>query len=138
MYSIDTEFVKQLELDAVRLMRGNPARALAAKMMLVELGARPASFVCPQIDDAPRKQAKPRKACPKSLRKRVFAAFHACEYCGTEPIKTNYRTVDRVDALGAYVPSNVTMACLMCNSLKGRMEYIGPVRTLPVMEARNA
>jgi hypothetical protein len=138
MYTNDPEFVKQLELDAVRCMRGNPARAIAAKMLLVEIGARTASFVCPQIDEAPRKPAKARKACPKSLRKRVFAAFHVCEYCGSEPTKENYRTVDRIDALGAYVPGNVTMACLRCNSLKGRMEYIGPARSLSVKEAHNA
>ena len=132
MYSIDNEFVKQLENEAVRCMRGNPARAIAAKMMLVELGVRPASFVCPQIDEAKRKPVKARKVCPKSLRKRVFAAFHVCEYCGTQPTKVNYRTVDRIDALGAYAPENVTMACLRCNSLKGRMEYIGPVRSLSV------
>lgn len=135
MYTTDIEFVKQLELDAVRFMRGDPAKAIAAKLMLVELGARPMSFVCPEVSDVPRKPAKARKACPKSLRKRVFAAFHVCEYCGSEPTEANYRTVDRIEALGAYVPENVTMACLQCNSIKGRMEYIGPTRSLAIREA---
>lgn len=84
----------------------------------------------------PRKPS--RKACPKGLRKAVFAAFQVCEYCGCEPTKENYRTVDRIVAGAAYEPSNVTMACLLCNSNKGRMEYIGPARSLTIKEARNA
>lgn len=89
------------------------------------------------------KPKKPHKAkCPKSLRRRVFAAFPACEYCGWHKGIpwvgcVNWPTVDRIVAGGAYEPSNVTMACLLCNSDKGTTEYIGPVRSLSIMEARD-
>jgi hypothetical protein len=84
---------------------------------------------------------KKRKAkCPRGLRRRVFAAFSICEYCGADPharsaIGTvSWPTVDRIVAGSRYEPGSVTMACLLCNSLKGTSEFIGPVRTLQIME----
>ena len=82
----------------------------------------------------PRKPTK--KKCPKSLRRRVFAAFARCEYCGRQPEGDGVRkpSVDRIAARGPYAADNVTMACLLCNSAKADKEFIGPVRTLEIME----
>jgi 5-methylcytosine-specific restriction endonuclease McrA len=85
------------------------------------------------------KPSKPRKhkACPKSIRRRVRAAFNCCEYCGCASGAAVDRIVPRLHG-GTYDPANVTRACLVCNSNKGTSEFIGPVRSLSVMEARHA
>ncbi len=85
---------------------------------------------------ATRKKSRLRKhkACPKSLRKRVAAAFDRCEYCGGIDSAAVDRIVPRVLG-GSYEPSNVTRACLACNTAKGVGEFIGPVRSLSTMEA---
>ena len=91
------------------------------------------------LRDLPVKKRKAK--CPRGLRRRVFAAFGTCEYCGADPHASSalgtvsWPTVDRIVAGGKYEPGNVTMACLLCNSLKGTSEFIGPVRTLQTMEA---
>ncbi len=91
-------------------------------------------FVYPELIG--RKPSKPRKhkACSKSIRRRVRAAFDCCEYCGDASSATVDRIVPRLQG-GTYDPSNITRACLMCNSNKGANEFIGPVRSLQVMEA---
>lgn len=81
----------------------------------------------------------PRDTCPDELRERVRAAFRCCEYCGLEWTSTRRPCVDRIVSplLGAgYHPSNVAAACHSCNSRKGNREFIGPVRSLTMMEAR--
>jgi 5-methylcytosine-specific restriction endonuclease McrA len=85
--------------------------------------------------------------CPRSLRKRVVAAFAGvCQYCGWHPStsvfsgKLNYLTVDRLipggDG-GRYVPTNVTLACLHCNSKRQTGTVYGPARPLSVVEVRH-
>jgi hypothetical protein len=101
---------------------------IARDYLHIEEGLRPSY---------PAKRSK--KKCPKGLRKRVFKAFKTCEYCGGNPHvrgggRVSWPTVDRIAASGNYEPSNVTLACLLCNSLKGTSEFIGPVRTLQIME----
>ena len=97
-----------------------------------------------------RRRGERRKAtggtCPRSLRKRVFAAFAGvCQYCGWHPDtgysgKMNYLTVDRLrpgSEGGRYVPTNVTLACLHCNSNRQSGLVYGPARPLSVVEVRH-
>ncbi len=74
------------------------------------------------------------QTCSPSLRRRVYRAFTVCEYCGADP---EYPTVDRIipgAKGGRYSAENVTLCCQPCNSRKGPREFIGPVRSLAVME----
>lgn len=95
-----------------------------------------------------RRHNKRRRAnggtCPSGLRKRVISAFSGvCQYCGWHPSmgwawKLNYLTVDRLvpgTEGGRYVPENVTLACLYCNSRRQNGSVYGPARPLSVMEA---
>jgi hypothetical protein len=80
-------------------------------------------------------QLPTKRQCPTGLRRRVLASFKGCEYCG----KRNgvFLTVDRVipgAAGGRYEAGNVTAACGTCNSYKRHLGFIGPVRTLQIME----
>mgnify|MGYP001589213289 CR=1 FL=1 len=78
--------------------------------------------------------------CPKQLKRRVKAAFAGCEYCGRPADQWNYLTVDRIiprASGGRYTPRNITGACWRCNADKGASSFVGPVRSLMVMEARH-
>lgn len=78
--------------------------------------------------------------CPKPLKRRIKAAFSHCEYCGRPADKWQYLTVDRIvpgAAGGRYDPANITGACMRCNFDKGSGDFVGPVRSLLVMEARH-
>ena len=86
---------------------------------------------------SPRSKQGETSSCPPGLRKRVFAAFARCEYCGC----ADANTVDRItprNRYGWYQADNVTRACSPCNTHKGDGEFIGPVRSLAIMEARIA
>ena len=77
--------------------------------------------------------------CSPSFRRRVIAAFSGvCEFCGAKTGSfPHWATVDRIVPRtkgGLYMPNNVTLACLMCNSNKADGEFIGPLRSLQVME----
>lgn len=81
-------------------------------------------------------QLPTKKQCPAGLRRRVMAAFKRCEYCGG-PSPSTYLTVDRVipGAVGGrYEAGNVTAACCACNSSRPHRNFVGPVRTLQIME----
>lgn len=76
--------------------------------------------------------------CPKTIKRRVKAAYSHCEYCGQPADARQYMTVDRIvpgASGGRYEPSNVAGACMRCNTDKGTGEFVGPVRSLLVMEA---
>jgi len=80
--------------------------------------------------------------CKPAFRQRVRNAFgDRCEYCGyvySAEKMYPWMTVDCIvpkAAGGKYLPDNVTLACLFCNSHKGAGEFVGPVRSLAVMEA---
>ena len=96
----------------------------------------------------PRKSPPAKRSwakCPKGLRKRVVKEFCAtCEYCGWNEAQPwpgyNCLTVDRIipgNEGGKYVPENVTLACLLCNSYRQNGLVYGPARPLSVMEAGN-
>lgn len=78
------------------------------------------------------------------LRMRVMAAFdYRCEYCGhhePDAIMFGKWSLWQVDRIvpgcrgGAYAPDNVTLACRRCNQAKQARDYIGPVRSLAVLE----
>jgi len=78
--------------------------------------------------------------CSPSFRRRVIAAFGGvCELCGRKTGHyPHWPTVDRIVPRakgGLYMPDNVTLACLTCNGIKSDGEFVGPVRSLEVMEA---
>lgn len=80
-----------------------------------------------------------------ALRERARAAFRGiCEYCGRRPwqrkgyYNARTETLDRIvpgARGGTYTASNVTFACLCCNQAKSARDFIGPVRSLAIMEA---
>ncbi len=74
--------------------------------------------------------------CSQSLRRRVYRAFSSCEYCGGENIDPSIDRIIPGILGGAYVPDNVTLSCRSCNTKKKDRDYIGPVRSLAIMEAR--
>lgn len=74
------------------------------------------------------------RRCPDGLKRRLFAAFAGCEYCGQRGPVTADRIVPRIRG-GSYNPDNVTAACMACNVSKGTGDFIGPVRSLAVKEA---
>lgn len=81
----------------------------------------------------------------RALRARATVAFaRKCEYCGSQvsyrhgTYNANVETLDRIipgAKGGEYVASNVTLACLRCNQKKSKSDFIGPVRSLAIMEA---
>ncbi len=131
----------------------NQAEALTLIGVVVRSAvAQPRMIECSEVDKAiaqyvidieegriPRPDTAPPPAdCPKELKRRVRAAFAGCEYCGRPADPWQFLTVDRIvpgSAGGRYTPTNVTGACWRCNSNKGAGAFIGPVRSLAIMEA---
>lgn len=79
--------------------------------------------------------------CPKPLRQRVLKAFgYACQYCGKGDYHDSpFLHVDRMipgSQGGQYVPENVTLACINCNSNRNGViaPVYGPVRPLSAVE----
>ncbi len=134
---MDTSRYPQLVKRRRRILGGGPdglvydiiSRQIASQI------AEGVPFVYPELAGWKRSKPRKHKSCSKSLRRRVRRAFVCCEYCGFGG--SSDVTVDRIIPRlrgGAYEPSNVTGACLLCNSIKGAGEFIGPVRSLQMME----
>lgn len=107
-------------------------------------------FVDGRKDCLPKKQIQ----CPQKLRKRVREAFnYTCQYCGLRADPSEQEIIQIADGQfahtagwmgvdcivpkargGKYEPSNVTLACDTCNTLKGDREAPEGVLSLADVE----